>query len=80
MRHSAAVGLVEAGVDLIYIRDLLGHTSITTTEVYVKIDAAKRREAIEATSKEIVPSETAQWVENDGLKQWLKRFNRNTVM
>ena len=80
MRHSAAVGLVESGVDLIYIRDLLGHTSITTTEVYVKIDAAKRREAIEATSKEIVPSETAQWVENDGLKEWLKRFNRNTVM
>ena len=80
MRHSSAMGLVESGVDLIYIRDLLGHASITTTEVYAKADAAKRREAIEAASKEIVPSEPALWEENDGLKKWLKHFNRNTVM
>ena len=80
MRHSAAMGLVESGVDLIYIRDLLGHTSITTTEVYAKADAAKRREAIEAASKEFVPSEAALWEENDGLKEWLKRFNKNIVM
>ena len=76
MRHSAAMGLVESGVDLIYIRDLLGHTSITTTEVYIKTDAAKRREAIEAASKEIVPSEDAQWEQNSKLKDWLKTFNR----
>ena len=75
MRHSTAMGLVESGVDLIYIRDLLGHTSITTTEVYIKTDAAKKREAIEAASKEFVPSETAQWEENSKLKDWLKTFN-----
>jgi len=76
MRHSAAMGLVESGVDLIYIRDLLGHTSVTSTEVYAKADAAKKREAIEAASKEIVPSEDAQWEQNSKLKDWLKTFNR----
>ena len=34
IRHSAAMGLVSSGVDLIYIRDLLGHVSVKTTEVY----------------------------------------------
>ena len=31
MRHTAAMELVDSGVDLIYIRDLLGHVSVKTT-------------------------------------------------
>jgi site-specific recombinase XerD len=76
LRHTTAMGLVDSGVDLIYIRDLLGHVSVSTTEIYAKADAARKREAIEAASKEIVPAETAQWEKNDGLKEWLKTFNR----
>jgi len=79
MRHSTAMGLVDSGVDLIYIRDLLGHVSVTTTEVYAKADAARKREAIEAASKEIVPKECALWESDDGLKGWLKNFNRNIM-
>ena len=76
MRHTVAMELVDSGVDLIYIRDLLGHVSVKTTEIYAKADTAKKREAIEAASSEIVPKEDAQW-ENDGtLKDWLKNFNR----
>jgi site-specific recombinase XerD len=76
MRHTAAMELVDSGVDLIYIRDLLGHVSVKTTEVYAKADARKKREAIEAASKEIVPAEVAEWDNNTDLKQWLKMFNR----
>jgi len=79
MRHSTAMGLVDSGVDLIYIRDLLGHVSVTTTEVYAKADAARKREAIEAASKEIVPKENALWESDDGLKGWLKNFNRSIM-
>lgn len=76
MRHTTAMGLVDSGVDLIYIRDLLGHISVQTTEVYAKADARRKREAIEAASKEIVPTEVAEWDNNTNLKQWLKMFNR----
>src|SRR4030042_1523305 len=76
MRHTVAMGLVDSGVDLIYIRDLLGHVSVKTTEVYAKTDVRRKREAIEAVSKEIVPPEASEWDNNTDLKQWLKMFNR----
>lgn len=76
IRHTTAMGLVESGVDLIYIRDLLGHVSVKTTEVYARADAMHKRQAIEAASKEIVPSEVAQWDNDSKLKDWLKGFNR----
>ena len=68
--------LVESGVDLIYIRDLLGHVSVNTTEVYARADAQKKRQAIEAASKEIVPPEEAEWERDSNLKDWLRNFNR----
>ena len=55
MRHTTAMELVDSGVDLIYIRDLLGHASVKTTEAYARANSAKKREAIEAASQEIVP-------------------------
>lgn len=76
MRHTAAMELVNAGVDLIYIRDMLGHVSVKTTEIYARADAKRKREAIEAASKEIVPPEEAVWDMNDDLKSWLKAFNQ----
>jgi len=76
MRHTTAMELVNAGVDLIYVRDLLGHVSITTTEIYGKANANQQRRAIEEASKEIVPPEDAEWDSNPNLKDWLKSFNR----
>lgn len=76
LRHTAAMELLTAGVDLIYIRDLLGHSSVTTTEVYARTDAQLKRKAIEAASKEIVPKEDASWDLDTDLRDWLKSFNR----
>lgn len=76
MRHTTAMELVDSGVDLIYIRDLLGHVSVKTTEVYARADAKLKRAAIEAASKEIVPPEEAKWDNDADLKTWLKQFNR----
>lgn len=76
MRHTTAMELADSGVDLIYIRDLLGHASIKTTEVYAKANASKKREAIEKASKEIVMQEDAKWDNDISLKDWLKNFNR----
>lgn len=76
MRHTTAMELLTAGVDLIYIRDLLGHSSVVTTEVYARTDAKLKRKAIEAASKEILPAEEASWDNDFNLKEWLKNFNR----
>jgi site-specific recombinase XerD len=76
MRHTAAMELVNSGVDLIYIRDMLGHVSIKTTEVYARTDAKLKREAIEAASREIVPPEEALWDHDENLRTWLKGFNK----
>ena len=78
IRHSAAMSLVSSGVDLIYIRDLLGHASVKTTEIYARADAKMKREAIEAASKELVPKEDAQWESNISLREWLKEFCKAT--
>lgn len=40
MRHSKAVHMLEAGVDMVFIRDFLGHVSIQTTEIYATVSQA----------------------------------------
>lgn len=77
LRHSRAMHLLQSGVNLVWIRDLLGHTSIQTTEVYARADSKQKREAIEQASECLTPTQvTGEWIDNSNLITWLKALGK----
>lgn len=74
LRHSKAMHLLQAGVNLVYIRDILGHVSVQTTEIYARADSRAKREAIEKAYISVVPETAPVWLSNENLLGWLKRF------
>ncbi len=71
IRHSKAMHLCESGVPLPYIRDILGHVDLSTTEIYARASTEAKRKAIEAAYTEIVTSDLPEWNQNPGLLNWL---------
>lgn len=73
-RHSKAMHLLQAGVNLIYIRDFLGHEDIKTTEIYAKCDTELKRHAIENAYPDLIDSSLPDWTEDHGLLTWLSEL------
>ena len=72
LRHSKAMHLLENGVNLIYIRDFLGHETVVTTEAYAKANPEMKRKAIEASSQKILPDSNYSMSEKEDLMRWLR--------
>jgi len=70
-RHSKAMHLLQAGVNLIYIRDFLGHVDIKTTEVYAKADTETKRKAIENAYPDLISNKMPDWSKDNELLSWL---------
>lgn len=49
IRHAKAMHLLQSGVPIITIKDILGHADVKTTEVYVQTDLEAKRKALELT-------------------------------
>ena len=68
--------LLEAGVNLIYIRDLLGHVHVTTTEIYLRADTETKRKVLESLYMDVVTGDIPVWQEDTDLLSWLQGFCR----
>lgn len=77
LRHSKAMHLLQSGVNLVYIRDLLGHSDVSTTEVYARADEHFKRKALEQAYPSPTPaSDTPAWQKDDDLLNWLKNLGK----
>lgn len=77
VRHTRAMNLQEEGVSLVWIRDLLGHESVQTTEIYARTASKQRREAIEKASEVLNPNPAVgMWNVDNNLLSWLKSLGK----
>jgi site-specific recombinase XerD len=76
LRRSRAMHLIQAGVNLIYIRDLLGHVDVSTTEIYARADAETKRKAIENAYEPLTPDVLPDWTSDTSLIGWLDSLTR----
>lgn len=78
LRHSRAMHLLQAGVNIIYVRDLLGHVSIQTTDIYARADSKAKREALEKAYANLVPTRNTDrdWEKSKDLRDWLRELGR----
>ena len=70
--------LLQAVVNLVYIRDLLGHASIQTTNIYARADSKAKREALEKAYTNLTPNKFSDkvWERNQNLRDWLKGLKK----
>lgn len=71
LRHSRATHLYEGGVALPYIRDILGHVDLSTTEIYARASTEAKRKALEAAYPDIVTTDLPEWNQDPELLTWL---------
>jgi site-specific recombinase XerD len=76
LRHTKAMHLLQAGVHLVYIRDILGHVDVATTGIYAKADTEMKRKALEKVGS-IIPVDGPSWSKDAELINWLKNFGKN---
>lgn len=75
-RHSKAMHMLEANINLVYIRDFLGHSSTNTTEIYARASSKKKQEALEKLNPGIIKEGKSSWQKDKTLLSYLKELQR----
>lgn len=74
-RHSKAMHMLAAGINIVYIRDFLGHEDISTTMIYSRADNRLKNEAINKLAPKVVDDVNFQdWTKDQDLLSFLNSF------
>lgn len=79
LRHNKAMHLLQEGVNLVYIRDLLGLSDSRTTEIYDYAVSNAKRKALEKASSIKDNQQLPSWTGDDSLPSWLQSFGRSRI-
>ena len=72
IRHTTAVHLLRAGVDINTIRAWLGHVSIDTTNIYAEIDLEMKARALAKCDVGEADRQDSHWIQDHGLMAFLR--------
>jgi len=76
LRHSRAMHWLEAGFDLQYIKDLLGHADLETTEIYARLSVEMKRKLLEqAHPTDPQLPQYPSWTNDKNMMTWLQSFH-----
>ena len=78
-RHSRAMHWLEAGIDMEYIKDLLGHEDMETVRTYARLSLKMKDEALkkaQSETKNDADSSQESWTKDQSLVDWLKSFKK----
>lgn len=75
-RHSKAMHMLDADINLVYIRDFLGHSSVNTTEIYARVSHKKKEEVLRKLNPGIIKEGKTTWQKNKALLSYLKDLQR----
>lgn len=71
-RHSKAMHMLAAGINIVYIRDFLGHEDISTTMIYSRADNRLKNEAINKLAPKVTEDANFQdWTKDQNLLSFL---------
>lgn len=76
-RHTKAMHLLQADVNIVYIRDILGHVDISTTSAYARADTKMKRAALEKVQNISTPVSIPPWARDQDLLEWLKNYGKD---
>lgn len=74
MRHTRAMHLLESGINLIYIRDILGHTSVVTTEIDARTNPKVKEKIIKDHSASLNVKDKYTNKQKEDLIKFLKEM------
>jgi site-specific recombinase XerD len=75
IRHTKAMHVYDAGANIVYVRDILGHADVKTTGVYARTSLEKKREALAKVSDTAEPM-LPVWTKDPDMLDWLKDYGK----